>query len=99
MNKKPLQAAPKKGVDIKKVAPGNFPLGRQNFYIMAGAAAAIVIGFLLMLGGNSSDEQFNPDIFSTRRIVIGPAIAFLGFVAMAVAIMWSPRKSKKTDSE
>lgn len=77
---------------IEKVEPGNFPLSRTNFYIMIGAAVAIIIGFLLMLGGKSTDEQFNPDIFSTRRIIIGPAIAFLGFVAMAVAIIWTSRK-------
>ena len=35
-------------------------------------AGLILIGFLLMLGGGSSVEGgFNPDIFSTRRIVIG----------------------------
>lgn len=68
------------------------PLARNNFIIMAIAGAMIVIGFLLMLGGSSSAEGFNPDIFSTRRIVVGPAICFLGFVAMAVAVCLKPKK-------
>lgn len=70
------------------------PLGRVNFTAMAVAGAVIVLGFLLMLGGSSSADEFNPDIFSTRRIVVGPCVAFLGFVAMAGAIMLKPRKKQ-----
>lgn len=70
----------------------SMPLGRNNFIVMAVAGAMIVVGFLLMLGGSSTPEQFNPDIFSTRRIVVGPAICFLGFVAMAVAVCLKPRR-------
>ena len=47
-----------------------------------------------MLGGSSTDE-FNPDIFSVRRIVVGPTIAFIGFVSMAVAIILKPSKNDK----
>ncbi|MDE6756023.1 MAG: DUF3098 domain-containing protein, partial [Muribaculaceae bacterium] len=51
-----------------------------------------VLGFLLMLGGGTTTEVFNPVIFSTRRIVIGPTLSFLGFVFMGVAIILKPRK-------
>lgn len=67
------------------------PLARKNFIYMAIAGLMIVVGFLLMLGGGSTPEQFNPDIFSTRRIVIGPTIAFLGFVFMGIAIIIKPK--------
>lgn len=67
-------------------------LGKLNFICMACAGAMIIIGFLLMLGPSSTPDSFEPDIFSTRRIVVGPLIAFLGFVAMAVAIIVVPRK-------
>ncbi len=67
------------------------PLQKANFIAMGIAGVMIVLGFILMLG-SSSDETFNHDIFSTRRIVVGPAIAFLGFVAMAVAIIIDPRR-------
>lgn len=63
------------------------PLGRNNFIGMAIAGGLIVIGFLLMLGPSSTVEAFEPDIFSTRRIVVGPTLTFLGFIAMAVAIL------------
>lgn len=70
----------------------SMPLQRGNFIAMAIAGAMIVIGFLLMLGGSTTVEEFNSDIFSTRRIVVGPAIAFLGFVFMAAAIIIDPKR-------
>lgn len=69
-----------------------FPLTRTNFILMAIAGAAIVIGFLLMLGPKTTAAGFEPDIFSTRRIVIGPALAFLGFVFMGFGIIYRPKK-------
>lgn len=76
-----------------------FPLTHANFKYMAIAGAAIIIGFLLMLGGTSTPDRFEPEIFSTRRIVIGPAIAFLGFVAMGVAIIYRPKDKKADDAK
>lgn len=74
------------------------PLQRQNFIFMIVAGAMIVIGFLLMLGGSSTTEQFNPDIFSTRRIIVGPTISLIGFILMGVAIVWTP-KEKTNNSQ
>lgn len=70
----------------------NFPLTRINFIIIAAAVLAIIIGFALMAGGGSDDGEYNPEIFSTTRIVIGPAIAFLAFIAVGVGIMWKNKK-------
>lgn len=67
------------------------PLGRNNYIGMAVAGILIVVGFLLMLGGSSTADSFNPEIFSTRRIVVGPFMAFIGFVGMAVAIAIRPK--------
>lgn len=73
-----------------------FPLSPLNMWMMVGSVVLIVLGFLLMLGSGTTQEAFNPDIFSTRRIVIGPLISFIGFVAMAFAIIYNNR-SKKGD--
>ncbi len=70
------------------------PLAKINFILMAIAGTMIISGFLLMLGGSSTAEQFNPDIFSTRRIVVGPTIAFLGFLFMGFGIIYRSRKDK-----
>lgn len=82
----------KKDSMIEKETFERLPLSRNNFIAMAVSGALIIIGFLLMLGGSTTDTEFNPDIFSTRRIVIGPALTFLGFVGMAIAVWIRPRK-------
>ncbi|MBD5185575.1 MAG: DUF3098 domain-containing protein [Bacteroides sp.] len=68
------------------------PLTPLNFKLMAIAGAVIVAGFLLMLGSGTSATEFNPDIFSARRIIVGPTMAFLGFIFMGAAIMWPSKK-------
>lgn len=72
------------------------PFVKKNFLFMAVSVILIIIGFTLMAGpGSSVENGFNPDIFSTRRIVVGPTIAFLGFLSMAFAIVYSPKKKHK----
>ena len=82
------------GDRLEREPQTQMPLGRINFILMAAAAALIIGGFLLMTGAPSTADTFNPDIFSTRRIVVGPTIAFLGFVAMGVAIIYKGRCKK-----
>lgn len=72
--------------------PAVFPLTKLNFMLMAVAVVMIVAGFMLMLGPGSTETQFSPDIFSTRRIVAGPLVALAGFVFMGFAIMWKSKK-------
>ena len=87
--------APQPG-DIKKVETDQRPFGKKNYLAMAGCIAMIVLGFILMSGpGSSVEEGFNPEIFSTRRIVVGPAITFLGFLLMAFAILIKTDNKKK----
>lgn len=83
----------KSAVEIKRQPS---PLSPINFVLMAVCGVLIIVGFLLMTGAPSTTE-FNPDIFSTRRIIVGPGIALLGFVAMAYAIMYRPKSRKQGD--
>ena len=68
------------------------PLGKENFILMGVSVALIVIGFLLRGGGATTEETFNPDIFSTMRTAVGPGISFIGFVIMFFAILYKKRK-------
>lgn len=79
---------------LLKESRETMPLLPVNFRLMAIAGVMIVVGFLLMLGGSSDWGNFNADIFSSRRIVVGPTIAFLGFIFMGVAIMFTKNKEK-----
>ena len=71
----------------------NFALDKINFILMAVAFGIIVLGFVLMTG-SSTEVEFNPDIFSTRRITVGPVISFLGFIFMIFAILYKPKDKK-----
>ena len=82
----------KKQLETKKRE--DFPLTKTNFKLMGIAGAIIVIGFLLMLGGSSTEEAFNPDIYSTRRIIVGPTIAFLGFLFMGFGVIYRKKSEE-----
>ena len=69
-----------------------FNLPKTNAIAIAISVVIIIIGFALMVGAPSGATEFNPDIFSTRRITVGPMIAFFGFILMIVAILYKPRK-------
>lgn len=85
---------------INRTKTSERPFTRTNFIMMACCLLMIVVGFLLMSGGGSDNPaEFNPEIFSTRRIVVGPTITFLGFLLMAFAIIWSPKKKAAGRSE
>ncbi len=69
-------------------------LPKLNIILIGVSCLVIVLGFCLMLGAPST-EVYNPDIFSFRRITLGPMISLLGFVCMIVAIMWRPGKKNE----
>lgn len=75
----------------------NFAFGKINYILLAIAVLAIVIGFVLMTGPSSTETHFEPDIFSFRRIKLAPAICFLGFIFMIVAIMVKPKDKNKKE--
>ncbi|MBO5721015.1 MAG: DUF3098 domain-containing protein [Bacteroidales bacterium] len=74
----------------------NFALAKTNYILIAIAFAFVILGFILMAGDSSTPENYNPDVFSWRRIVLGPTISFIGFVAIVFAIMY---KGKKREEE
>ena len=69
-----------------------YNLPKINAILIAISLVVVVIGFALMVGEPSGTTEYNPDIFSFRRITIGPMIALFGFLAMIVAILYKPRK-------
>lgn len=90
-------------LSIQKTSEKEKPFSALNFWLMGGCMVLILLGYLLMSGGGSSEPNgFNPEIFSTRRIVVGPLLSFLGFLFMAFAIICPPYKwkfKKKSVSE
>lgn len=62
--------------------------GKKNILILIVACILIVTGFLLMSGSGSTKNNFNPAIFSTRRIVVAPIICLAGYLLVIIGILW-----------
>lgn len=71
-----------------------FAFDKTNFILIAIGVVIIIAGLLLMTGPSSTEAHFEPDIFSTRRIVVAPLVCFVGFVFMIFAIMFKPKNKK-----
>jgi len=71
----------------------NFTMKKINYILIAISVVIIILGFVLMAGGKNTLE-FNPEIFSFRRITIAPIFCVTGFVLMIVGIMYKKSESQ-----
>ena len=55
--------------------------------IIIAACILIVSGYILMYGSKNTEQSFNPDIFSTRRIVIAPMLCLAGYLLIILGIL------------
>lgn len=55
--------------------------------IIITACLLILLGYMLMSGSGSTDQSFNPDIFSTRRIIIAPMFCLSGYLLIIIGII------------
>lgn len=75
----------------------NLAFDRMNFILLAVGMLVVIIGFILMSGGGTTDHSFNPEIFSTMRIKVAPVVCFVGFVSMIYAIVRRPKDGEAKD--
>ena len=69
------------------------PFGKQNYIIVLIGLALLALGFILMLGGGSTDpDVFNEKMFDFRRITLSTILILAGFVVEIVAIFWKGKK-------
>lgn len=73
----------------------SFALSKENYKLLIIGFAIIVVGFLLMTGGaaDSPDEFHADEVFSFRRITLGPLVVLAGFIFEIYAIMKKPKAS------
>ena len=75
-----------------------YGFGRINLIILGIAIFLIIIGYILLSGGNSPDGvSFNKEVFSPMRISVAPVVLTIGYVGILVAILWRDRKRKGAD--
>ncbi len=74
----------------------NFAFEKKNYLLLAAGMFTIILGFILMSGSGSSEQQFNPEIFSVLRIRVAPLVSLIGFLFIMVAIMYRPKHTSGT---
>jgi uncharacterized membrane protein len=67
-----------------------FTLGKINLILIAVGFLIIVLGFILM-SGSTTGTEFNPDVFSSRRITVAPMVSLAGFIFIIFAILYKPK--------
>ncbi len=77
----------------------NLAFGKMNFILLAVGMLVVIIGFILMGGDASTQEAYNPDIFSVRRIKVAPVICLIGFVSMVYAVVHKPKDETKVEKD
>lgn len=75
----------------------NLAFGKINFILLAIGMAVVVLGFILMSGGESTEQAFDPSIFDARHIKVAPVVTFIGFVSIIVAIVYKPKDESKEE--
>lgn len=77
----------------KEASKMTFALTKENYKLMLIGFGIIVIGFILMSGGKSSDPNvFNEEaLYSFRRITLAPIVVIGGFIFEIYAIMKRPK--------
>jgi hypothetical protein len=65
----------------------NFAFGRMNYILLAVSMVIVIIGFVLMSGDGSTEQAYNPDIFSIRRVKVAPVLCLVGFLTMIYGVV------------
>ena len=73
----------------------NFAFDKTNFILLAVGMIVVIIGFILMSGGGSTESAYYPEIFNAMRIKVAPVICFVGFVSMVYAIIRKPKDKEE----
>ena len=76
----------------------NLPFDKVNFILLAVGMAVVILGFILMSGGGSTEQTFNPEVFSTMRIKVAPVVCFVGFVSIIYAIIRKPTDNNSVEA-
>lgn len=70
----------------------NLAFSKINYILLVIGFAIVLIGLFIMSGSGTTEDAFNPDIFSDARIKVAPMVTLFGFLFVIVAILWPNKK-------
>ena len=74
--------------NLKDDNDSKMSLTPKNYILLLVGAAIIILGFILMSGGEpATPENFDYSIFSFRRITLAPIVVVIGFAFEVYAIL------------
>lgn len=74
----------------------NMPVTRKGLLVIAAGVAIMFVGYILMIGGGSSDPKvFNPAMFDFRRITLAPVVIIAGIAVVIAGIMNRDKSQKR----
>tara|TARA_B100000035_G_scaffold293439_1_gene282883 strand:+ start:1242 stop:1466 length:225 start_codon:yes stop_codon:yes gene_type:complete len=66
----------------------DFLFNKRRYRLLFISAIIIIVGFLLMSGGESNNpEIFSNEIYNFRRIRLAPLVVILGFTLCIITIL------------
>lgn len=77
----------------------NLAFDKVNFILLAVGMLVVLIGFVLMSGGESTYTAYDPSVFSVRRVKVAPVVTFIGFVSMIYAIIRKPKDTEMLNDD
>ena len=90
----------KRNTEQDSKSQGRFPLRPLNYKLLCIGVLVIILGFVLMSGGQLEDPTaFNPEIFNFRRITLAPMLVLAGFLFEIFAIMYRGKKSDSSEEK
>ena len=68
---------------------------KQNYLLMLAGVVVMAIGFILMKGGKSSPDKFEPEeVYSTTRVTVAPILILIGLAIEVFAIFRKPKQAE-----
>lgn len=86
-NVRPTESRSTKRSTASTANPADMIFGKQNYILMGVGLALMIVGFMLMSGGEQAADAWNPgEIYSFRRTVLAPFVILSGLVVEIFAI-------------
>ena len=83
------KSQPQKSNTPKQVS---FLFHRENYIILFVGIAILIIGYLLMSGGQQQPNEYKTEeIYSFRRITLAPIVVIVGYLVVLYSLLKKPK--------